>query len=240
MPRDFESGRRAPLRRLLVGLKYYSPLLLTFVCVLLCALPLCGFDDGYDRREPQSVFGIASASASQSERTLADKGAEEVDVALAKRLRPLKAVVIVLFSVCAAFSLTLAAGYTISRTMEPESNSCNLFKVRFGLIFPGRWLHFLLLILPAAPTALPYYVARSFAEFYRVRGVEETAEGGQAPQYYSYSVWFPSVNPLIVAAILSAAAIILFIAVSGWERAYRLDLFTKFESEKSEKKRGYK
>jgi len=237
MPRTFERGRRASARRFFVGLKYISPLLLTIACLVFCALPVCQFDDGYEKRAAQSIFRITSESGARSAATLDDKSAEDVDLALARRLRPLPAVVGVIFGLAALGSLLLAGFSLAAFSMNPESDRCNLLKVRFKFIFPGRWAHFLLLFLPAIPTALPYYVASSFAEYYRVHGVTETQSGASMPEYYNYSVGFAGINPLVAAAVLTALCVILFIAVSGWERAYRMDMFTCYEAEKKENPR---
>ena len=221
------------LRRALVRIKYLSPLTVALFCLILCALPVCRFDVGFDLRRAQSVFNIASESGKRSAATLSASESTDVDVALAGRLRPLPAVTAVIFAVSLIGAAVLAGASVYAFSLPPDSDRCNLFKVRFRFFFPGRWLHFLLLILPAIPTAIPYYVASSFTEYYRVRGVTETATGAQMPEYYTYSVCFAGVNPLIAAGVAVVLSVVLFIAVSGWERAYRLDLFTEFEKEKN-------
>ncbi|MBQ7591256.1 MAG: hypothetical protein IJU46_01870 [Clostridia bacterium] len=207
-----------------VYLSAAAPVLSTAASLVFCGLDVWTLSNGDGtRRAAQSVYGILSSSAKSSAATLSNAGAEPVDIALAKWLRPLPAVVWTVFGILIFLSLWQAVFTAAAYAKAPGSRESNRIKVWFGLLFRGRFLHPALPFLAVIPQLVPYYVIDRFGEFYRVSGMD-----GGKPTYYEYSV-SASFNTAVASLVIALLSLLLFIAAMRPARRSRLDMYTKYE-----------
>ena len=227
------------LRRGAVLLSDLSPLILFLLAILFCSLPFFRLYNDETVREYQSVFGICASARESSEKTLSASGAQKVDLALAKELRPVGAVNAVLLTVCGVLSFLLAAAALSVFGRDPAANATNRIKNAFRVVFPGRWLHYILCLLPVLPLVTPYYVINRFSAYYRVK-FASSAVAALEPEYYEYAVHAYPFNPLVIMILLAVLSLTLAFAAAGWRRALKADLFTFYEPEEEsgEKKRN--
>ena len=112
-----------------VYLSAAAPVLSTAASLVFCGLDVWTLSNGDgSRRAAQSVYGILSSSAKSSAATLSNAGAEPVDIALAKWLRPLPAVVWTVFGILIFLSLWQAVFTAAAYAKAPGSRESNRIK----------------------------------------------------------------------------------------------------------------
>lgn len=217
--------------------KYVYPLLSALLVLLLCFVPCVEFRNDDTAREPQSILGNA-ALAEQSYKTVLsapqDKY-EQVDIGLAQDTRvgviALRVVLWVMMILSALlFGLALWCWRYPAGTIEADRA-----RVWARFFLPGRWVHFLITLLPLLPTVYPYYILNRFEEYYRVK---PTTDPNAVAEYYEYSIVTHPINPLVVAAVLVAVGVVLFLVAADWEKVWGVDLFTDYYRPEPEQKAG--
>ena len=218
-------------------LGYAAPAVCSVLSFVFCGLKVWRFSDGKTVRAAQSVYQLAASATSGSKATLADATAEKVDKGLAGWLQPSAPVIWIILILTAILSFWLL-GFSAAALSHPsESREANRIKVWFRLLFPSRFIQFLLPWLSCLPLCLPYYVANRFAKYYPVREQLETSV-----IYNDWSVFTGGFSPLL--AIFCAAVVSTMLFFATWRAAAenRLDIYTRYEppADKPESGRGGK
>lgn len=216
---------------------YASPAICSVLSFVFCGLEVWRFTDGKTVRTAQSVYQLAASATAGSKATLADATAEKVDKGLAGWLQPSAPVIWIILILTAIFSFWLI-GFAVAALSHPsDSREANRIKVWFRLLFPSRFLQFLLPWLSCLPLCLPYYVANRFAKYYPVREQLETTV-----VYNDWSVFTKGFSPLLAIFCAAVVSTLLFFFAGRAAAENRLDLYTRYEppAEKPVRVRGGK
>jgi len=221
---------RIRARRACVWAKYLMPFLLCLLVWALCALPLWRFSSGDGEiKENQTLFGLMSTTYESSKATLNKDGAESQDVILAKALIPLPYVFWTIMAVSLVSSAILFFFAPAILPKDPESLEANRTKVKFKLVFPGAFWHFLLPLLTVSPLFIPYYMVNRFTKYYGVRSLENLESGAKEYTYYNYSIKYDNFNPIIPCLVVAGLALILFFVAIPYERGQKMSMYRYYD-----------
>lgn len=230
MKRNRKPSKTVRAKIFFARLKYILPFVCALLVLIVCVIPCVEFRNDDKAKEPQSILGNASLAAESYKKVLAgDAGDyEEVDIALAKDTR--LGVILLHVSLWGALILSFALLCFALWVWRYPAGTIEGDRARVWARFflPGRWLHFLITLLPIVPTVYPYYLINRFAEYYRVK---PSTSPDAKPEYYEYSIVTHGINPLVFAAVLAALAVVVFLIAADWEKVYGVDLFTYYVRE---------
>lgn len=213
-----KTQRRHKLERTLVWLKYCSPAILTLFSWFSCLVKSVRFYDGTQQYSLQSVNEMV---------TQAMKGVGSFDAAkddsytelLANALKPATGAYVWCFIIAGVLSLYMLVFAIAALSGDPLSPSTNRAKIWFGVLYPGKWLTFVTLLLPVYPAFMPYVIRYLFYKYYVMNDLTVIAA-----RY----------NPAVAVSALAAVCLVIFFIAAPFERRHKMDPFRRYDKEEDE------